>query len=167
MANWVSIPPAARSWKPMASSERRPLGQLEHVGIVVADLERARGFFEGVLGLAISSEATLGDGAMKVAFLQSGPVRVELIEPCDELGRRERLGDAESRVEHLAFRVERLEEAAQAVRVDGVELRGGIGSQAPPTPFSGAGTRSLFSCPTSSAGVVIQLFEAVADNAED
>ena len=147
----------------MASSERRPLGQLEHVGVVVADLGRARGFFEDVLGLTFSSEATLGDGAMKAVFLQSGPVRIELIEVRDELARRERLGDAESRLEHLAFRVEKLGKAARAVRAKGVELRGGIGSHAPPTPFSGAGSRSLFSCQTSSAGLVIQLFEAVPD----
>jgi methylmalonyl-CoA/ethylmalonyl-CoA epimerase len=143
----------------MASSERQPLGELDHVGIVVADLKRATRFFERVLGLSVSSEATLADAAMKIAFLRSGTVRIELIEILDEEGRRERLGEAEARIEHLAFRVDRLEPAAAAAAGEGVDLVGGFGPGAPPTPFQGPGTASLFSRAESSAGVMIQLVQ--------
>ena len=143
----------------MASSEAGPLGQLDHVGVVVADLERAKAFFEETIGLEVSSEATLAEAGMKICFLRSGPVRVELIEVTDPERRRERLGDAEARIEHIAFRVEEVEPAAEIARERGVELRGGIGPQAPETAFEGAGTRSFFSRPESSAGVMVQLVQ--------
>ncbi|HET9186154.1 MAG TPA: VOC family protein [Solirubrobacterales bacterium] len=135
------------------------MGELDHVGIVVADLERARGWFESALGLAVSSEATLAGGSLKIAFLEAGAVRVELIEVLDPAARRERLGEDEARIEHLAFRVGDLPEAAGQLEREGVELRGGVGADAPREPFSGAGTTSLFSRPESSVGVRVQLVQ--------
>jgi len=151
----------------MASSESGPVGELDHVGIVVADLERARGWFESVLGLDVSSEATLGEGSLKIAFLEAGAARIELVEVVDPEARRERLGDAEARIEHLAFRVADLGEAAGRLEREGVELRGGLGADAPREPFSGAGTTSLFSRPESSAGVRVQLVQPTSGEAQE
>lgn len=143
----------------MASSEAGPVGELDHVGVVVADLERAKGWFESVLGLSVFSEATLQDGRLRIAFLEAGPVKIELVEVVDPDARRERLGEEEARIEHLAFRVDALPEAADRLEREGVELRGGLAADAPREPFAGAGTVSFFSRPATSAGVRLQLVE--------
>jgi catechol 2,3-dioxygenase-like lactoylglutathione lyase family enzyme len=147
----------------MASSERgRPLGRLDHVGVVVADLAQAKGMLEEVLGLPCRSEAVLAEKGLRIAFFEAGDADIELVEVRDPAARRERLGDATARIEHLALRVDDLEEAASRVEGDGVRLAGGVGAGAPPEPFQNAGARSLFTRPETSAGIVLQLLQPEA-----
>lgn len=136
-----------------------PLGRLDHVGIIVASLDRTRLFLEEVLGLPATSESTLEGMGAKIAFFEAGGVQLELVEVTDEEVRSERLGDASARIEHLCLRVEKLEEAAELLERRGVDLAGGVGPQAPRTPFQNNGTISLFSRSETSAGVVLQLIE--------
>lgn len=58
--------------------------QLDHVGIVTANLLESLEFFEKALGLSCSHIEELEDRGIRVAFLPIGDTRIELIEPMHE-----------------------------------------------------------------------------------
>ncbi|MCY9588551.1 VOC family protein [Paenibacillus chitinolyticus] len=85
--------------------------KLEHVGVMVADMEKSISFYESVVGLKLKDTVT--NGAMKLAFLGfdvKGETEVELIE-----GYGGSLTE-EGRVHHLAFTVDDIEAEFERVR---------------------------------------------------
>ena len=81
------------------------LRRLDHVGIVVADLERHVRQLEA-MGLALAYD---NDGDDSLArYYPCGDASVELIAPRTEESRSGRLGGASARIEHVAFEVDDL-----------------------------------------------------------
>ncbi|OCA87774.1 hypothetical protein A8F94_07965 [Bacillus sp. FJAT-27225] len=94
--------------------------KIEHVGIMVRDMESSIHFYEDVLGFDVLETGTAGD--VKLAFLgdrESGQVYVELIagNPTDFPN--------EGRVHHLAFTVDNLEEEIERLSSLGVSFGDG------------------------------------------
>lgn len=58
--------------------------QIDHIAIAVADLEAASRFFVDVLGLAVSPPEEVLEQRTRVAFIQLGEVRIELVQPMGE-----------------------------------------------------------------------------------
>lgn len=54
--------------------------QLDHIGIVTADLAQSLDFFEKTLGLSCSHVEELPERGVRIAFLPIGDTRIELIE---------------------------------------------------------------------------------------
>jgi methylmalonyl-CoA/ethylmalonyl-CoA epimerase len=117
---------------------------VDHVGFVVDDLDLARGFLVDVLGFELEREFSI-PGRVDGALLRSGGVGVELMDVS--------AAPAGSAPEpHLALEVERLDDAVAELRARGVETTRAEASQ------SGS-TRSFFTRPASTGGVMYQLFE--------
>jgi len=58
--------------------------RVEHIAIAVKDLEQALAFYTDVLGLEVVHRQTVPEQGVKVAFVEVGGVKVELMEPIDD-----------------------------------------------------------------------------------
>ena len=122
--------------------------KLDHVGVVVDDLDEAATLLEA-LGL-VESERAEHDG-LKLAFFTAGNAMVELIEPTDPEIRAQRLGDVRARIEHIAFEIGDLDGALSALGALGVE------PNAPPRRLP---DRSMFwTDPETSDGIMFQFVQ--------
>ena len=59
---------------------------IHHVAVVVRDVEKALGFYQGVLGLPVSQRAAVADQGVKAALLPVGGDEIELLEPTNPTG---------------------------------------------------------------------------------
>lgn len=94
------------------------LKKIEHVGLMVADLQTSIAFYEKVVGLKLKDTLTHSNGVMKLAFLgfdQSGETELELIE-----GYNSSL-PTEGKVHHIAFTVTNIEE--ELIRIRGLDVK--------------------------------------------
>jgi len=97
------------------------VSKMEHVGVMVADLEASIRFYEDVIGLTLKGTLLHTNGVIRLAFLGFGPTgetEVELIE-----GYNAGL-PVEGKVHHLAFTVDDIEvefARIQGLRVPGVD----------------------------------------------
>ncbi|XP_054417938.1 methylmalonyl-CoA epimerase, mitochondrial [Pteronotus mesoamericanus] len=57
------------------------LGRLNHVAIAVPDLEKARAFYQDVLGAQVSDVVPLPDHGVSVVFVNLGNTKMELLHP--------------------------------------------------------------------------------------
>lgn len=131
-----------------------PLSRLDHVGIVVDDIEEARRFLTEVLGLKVKSEHESPATSARAIFLTFGAVDVELLEISDPEKRRVRMDGARAaRIEHIGIRVDDVESAAADLRAHGVRM-------STEKPFGSDGRRYYFTDPASTDGVVYQIFES-------
>lgn len=137
-----------------AAAARPEAVRLDHVGIAVRGLERRLPFWAEALGLEVAGIETVDGEAVKVALLQAGEARVELLEPTREDGPVGRHLDKRGEgIHHLTFAVPDLAAALERLRQHGVEVLGG-------GPRDGvAGTRVAFVHPRSAGGVLVELVE--------
>jgi len=94
--------------------------KIEHVGIMVRDIERSVAFYTEVVGLKHLRTMLHTNGVIKLAFLaypDASETVIELIE-----GYNAEL-PAEGKVHHIAFTVDRLDEELARIRSLDVELR--------------------------------------------
>jgi glyoxylase I family protein len=61
-------------------ANREPVGAVHHVALRVADVERALGFYAGLLGLPERRRFEGPDGRMRSVWLQAGPTLVLMLE---------------------------------------------------------------------------------------
>src|SRR5262245_29018776 len=108
--------PTSRRERPEA-----PVSRIDHVGIIVDDLEQARSFLGGVLGLELVSEGSSPHTTARYAFFRWGEVQVEILEVTDPEERRRRLGGERlARIEHIGVAVDDLGASIAALRARGV-----------------------------------------------
>lgn len=129
--------------------------KLDHIGIAVENLDEALEFWQDVMGLTCQGTEVVEEQAVKVAFLPVGDTEVELLESTTEDGPIakfiERNGGGG--IQHLAFRVENIEEGIQYMLDKGMKM-------IDQTPRYGAGgARIAFVHPKSSKRVLVELSE--------
>jgi catechol 2,3-dioxygenase-like lactoylglutathione lyase family enzyme len=127
------------------------LKRLDHVGVVVGDLDSRAQLLTEQFGLAPDGGADLDE--LRIAFFKAGDARVELIEPLTSDGREARLAGGETRIEHISFEVDDLEETLLALTALGIEIT------APPRVS--AGNRSVWTVPATSGGIMFQFQQRV------
>ena len=125
---------------------------LEHVAIVVADMEAALQSFKDHLGLVAEGVMDYGQGDLKIAFIAVGTTQIELIQPLrpgtSSWERLERLGPG---VDHVALRVDDID--AEVAR-----LSGAPGVLRDPLPRPGAGdARIAFLNADALGGALVEL----------
>lgn len=127
--------------------------KVDHIGIAVKDLATTLKIYEK-LGLKALETEVVEDQKVKVAFLPVGDSEVELLEstaPDGPIAKYiERNGEG---IQHIAFRVENLEQRLAELKEKGVRL---IDEK----PRRGAGGANIaFLHPKSTFGVLIELCE--------
>ncbi len=128
--------------------------KIDHLGIAVNSISQGRSFWTEVLGLPFEGSETVAEQRVTTAFLPVGESEVELLESTSPDGPiakyLEKKGEG---IQHVAFRVENLEEALAELKAKGVRL-------IDETPRRGAGGAKIaFLHPKSTNGVLVELCE--------
>ena len=128
--------------------------KIDHLGIAVKSIEGGKNFWTDVLGLKLEGTETVAEQKVTTAFLPVGESEVELLEstaPDGPIAKYlEKKGEG---IQHIAFRVENLEEALAELKAKGIQL---IDEK----PRKGAGgARIAFLHPKATSGVLVELCE--------
>ena len=128
------------------------LQQIDHIGIAVKNLDETVAFYRDIMGLEVSATEELN--GMKLAFLRIGDSELELLEDRDPDGAIARhIAKRGEGLQHVAYRVEDIEQALAEMRARGVTL---IDER----PRPGArNARVAFLHPKSTKGVLIEFVE--------
>lgn len=126
--------------------------QIDHVAIVVKDLENAIDLYVNTLGFRQVYRETVADQGIEAVGLEAGDSVIELLRPLDESSPIAAYrGDAETKLHHTAYRVANLQAELDRLKAAGVRL---IDER----PRKGAhGNLIAFLHPKSTAGVLIEL----------
>ena len=126
--------------------------KIDHLGIAVKSIDGGKGFWTDVMGLDFEGTETVEAQKVTTAFLPVGESEVELLESTGPDGPiakyLEKKGEG---VQHIAFRVENIEEALAELKEKGIRLidekpRGGAG-----------GAKIAFLHPKATNGVLVEL----------
>lgn len=135
------------------------VSKIDHLGILVDDIERNRTLFEQ-LGLEIGTVERVPSFGVEIAFIRVGESLVELVEPVDPttaLAAALEGADRTAMLHHIAFRVDDIEHRLGELQRAGVAL-------ADETPRQGAGDASVAFLERRAAnGVRIELVEREGD----
>ena len=127
---------------------------IDHIAIVVSDMDAALGFWQRALGLELQRVESVPAEAVDVAFLETKNAHVELLLPTSEDSGIARYLEAKGGgMHHLCLAVTDIEAAMHQLAEAGIEL---INEQ--PRQRED-GTRYAFVHPKSSGGVLVELYE--------
>ncbi len=132
--------------------------RIDHLAIVVDDLEKALIFWRDGLGLEVSRVEDVPEQGAEVTFLTIGDQNVELVKPTDdESGMSRFLEKRGPGMHHIALEVEDLQDSLDHLGAAGVRLIHKV-------PVVGAGGRRIaFIHPESTQGVLVELYELAPD----
>jgi methylmalonyl-CoA/ethylmalonyl-CoA epimerase len=131
-----------------------PVQRIDHVAVVVEDIEKANAFYRDALGLDLSHVEEVESQGVKVAFFPLGDSEIELVEPTtDDSGVARYLAGRGPGIHHICLEVDDIAATLADLKARGVEL---INEQ--PVPGSG-GRQIAFVHPRSTSGVLIELYE--------
>ena len=127
---------------------------LDHLAIVVDDLDAALRFWRDCVGLRpAGAPHDVADEAVTVAFMQLGQARLELIQPTsDDSGVARFLERRGPGLHHLCLRVPDLDAKLRQLAASGVELINDV-------PRERDGQRYAFVHPASAGGVLLEVYE--------
>lgn len=129
------------------------LDKIDHIGIVVEDMDRAVRQFTETMGLTCLELKEIKGIGLKAAFFTVGGVNIELLEftrpipGVDEIAQGKNKG-----IQHIAFRVGDFDGALTSLINKGLRVVRGF-------PREGAHGRVCFFYPEGSAGAMIEICE--------
>jgi len=128
--------------------------RIDHIGIAVREIEQAGRFYTDILGLEIEDIEHVVDQKVNVAFVPIADSEVELLASTGPDGPVAKYLDSRGEgIQHIAFRVENIEDALKELKEKGVRL---IDQE----PRKGAGgARIAFIHPKETNGVLVELCE--------
>lgn len=127
---------------------------IDHIGIAVRDIKASSEFYKGCLNLDVSEPIDVPAQKVKVAFMEIGKMKLELIQPSGEGSPVEKFIQKKGEgLHHISFLVDDIEEALAELKDKKVRL-------VDHKPRVGAtGKKIAFLHPESSSGVLIELKE--------
>ncbi|MDF1519566.1 MAG: methylmalonyl-CoA epimerase [Brevefilum sp.] len=129
--------------------------KVNHIAIVVENIENALAFWQGQLGLTLDHIEEVPSQASKVAFLPVGEGEVELVEPTNpDSGLAKYLEKRGEGMHHLCFQVDDIEAMLDLMKEKDVRL---INER----PVDLPGRRMAFIHPKAANGVLIELYEII------
>ena len=133
--------------------------KINHIAVVVQDVETALHFWQTALGLPLHHTEHNENEAVDIAFLPVGEGEIELIAPfTEDSGVAKYLAKTGGGMHHLCLEVENIEASMARLRKHGVELIN-------ETPRARSdGTRYAFVHPRSTGGVLVELYEVASSN---
>jgi methylmalonyl-CoA epimerase len=125
---------------------------LDHVAIVVKDLDAALELYTGTLGFSPVYREIVADQGVEAVGVRSGDAVIELLRPLSEDSPIAKFrGEAQTKLHHTAYRVDDIGAELARLKAAGVRL---IDEQ----PRKGAhGNTIAFLHPKSTGGVLIEL----------
>jgi methylmalonyl-CoA/ethylmalonyl-CoA epimerase len=128
--------------------------KIDHLGIAVESIDQAAAFWQDTLGLPLEGSETVESQKVTTAFLPVGQSEVELLESTAPDGPVAKyIAKRGQGIQHVAFRVENLEQTLAELKAKGVPLIDEV-------PRSGAGgARVAFVHPKAANGVLVELCE--------
>ena len=126
--------------------------KIDHLGVAVKSIDEGKNFWTDILGLKFEGIETVEAQKVTTAFLPVGESEVELLESTSSDGPVAKYIDKKGEgVQHVAFRVENIEDALQELKDKGIRL-------IDETPRMGAGGAKIaFLHPKATSGVLVEL----------
>ncbi|HEX5564404.1 MAG TPA: methylmalonyl-CoA epimerase [Sporosarcina sp.] len=126
--------------------------KVDHIGIAVTNVDEAIHYYIHTHGLTHLGIEEVENQYVRVAFIDAGNIKLELLEPIGGMGPiqtfLEKRGEG---IHHIAFDVEGIRQRMEELRTAGVQLLGD-------EPKTGAGgAEVMFLHPKSSFGVLYEL----------
>ena len=134
--------------------------RIEHVGVVVRDVEASRKLWEGCFGIKLGNVEDIADRPTRLALYPVGESMVELIAGTTPDSRHARMvAEGKGGLNHICFEVENIDEALAELKAKGVPLLDKV-------PRIGhAGCRIAFIDPSATENCLIELAELPAHHA--
>jgi methylmalonyl-CoA epimerase len=125
---------------------------IDHVAVVVADLEATIAFYTQTLGFEQAYRETIADQGIEAVGIRTGDSIIELLRPLDENSPIAKFrGDAATKMHHIAYRVKDIVLELARLKATGMRL-------IDETPRRGAhGNTIAFLHPKSTGGVLTEL----------
>lgn len=126
--------------------------KVDHIGIAVKSIDNSIGYYIDTLGLKLLAIEEVASQKVRVAFIDAGNIKLELLEQMGEEGtiskHIEKRGEG---IHHIAFGVTDIRSRMAELKEKGVQLL-----QDEPKPGAG-GAEVAFLHPKSSFGVLYEL----------
>ena len=130
------------------------INQIDHLAVVVEDIEASLAFWRDALGLDVSDLKDVPEESARVAFLPVGDSKIELVQPTDAgTGLARYLAKRGPGLHHICLEVSDIESMLGSLKEKGVRL---INEQ--PRVKAG-GVKYAFIHPESTQGVLVELYE--------
>jgi methylmalonyl-CoA/ethylmalonyl-CoA epimerase len=130
--------------------------KLNHVAVVVSDIDSSLAFWEGALGIKMEKVEDVPAQKARVAFLPIGNGKVELVQPSDpESGIGEFLNDRGGGMHDVCLEVDDISGMLTQLKEKGVRLIN-------ETPLEMEGRKLAFIHPKSTGGVLVELYEIIS-----
>lgn len=128
--------------------------KIDHIGIVVQDIETALKVYRDALGLELTKTEFVPEQAVKIAFLPTGESEIELVQPTtDDSGIARYLAKRGEGIHHICLEVDDIEAALAQMAAQGMQL-------IDETPRMGSGGQKYaFVHPKSAHGVLVELYQ--------
>lgn len=128
------------------------LTKINHIGIAVSSLDAALPFYRDNLSMPFAGIEEVGEQMVRVAMLQVGESKIELLEPTSPDSPIAKFLDKNGPgIHHIAYEVDDIEAAIAGLAAQGARMIDTV-------PRNGAhGTRIAFIHPKSSNGVLTEL----------
>jgi len=131
--------------------------KINHLAIVVNDIEESLTFWRDALGLPVGEIKEVAQERVKIAFLETEDAHVELVQPTtDDSGIAKYLAKKGAGMHHICFEVEDIAAALQHMTDSGIELIN-------ETPRERDGRKYAFIHPKSTGGVLVELYEKLRE----
>lgn len=128
--------------------------QINHVAIVVEDMEKSLGFWRDALGLELHELRDVPAEASQVAFLPVAGCEIELVKPTsDDSGIAKYLSKRGPSMHHVCLEVDDIDEMMATLKAKGVSL---INETA---RVAADGKKYAFIHPKSTGGVLVELYQ--------
>ena len=126
--------------------------KIDHLGVAVKSIDNGKNFWSDVLGLEFAGSETVEAQKVTTAFFPVGESEIELLESTADDGPVARYIEKKGEgIQHVAFRVENIEEALAELKAKGIRL---IDEK----PRIGAGGAKIaFLHPKATSGVLVEL----------
>jgi methylmalonyl-CoA epimerase len=125
---------------------------IDHIGILVPDLDAALRFYEETLALQAGPVQTLDNPPIRRACIRVGDIELELIEAADPESTMMRfLPHRHAGIYHVGFRVENVDDSAEELRAKAVPMIDEV--------REGDDMRIQFLHPDAAQGTLIELVQ--------
>ncbi len=132
-----------------------PPKAINHIAIVVEDMDAALNFWRDALGLSLQKTEDNPTEEVQIAFLPVGDSEIELLKPTTESsGIAKYLAKKGAGMHHVCVEVEDIEGVMDRLRAHGIELI----NDTPRLRPDGV-TRYAFVHPKSTQGVLVELYQ--------